>query len=127
MCYVHAFSFFFLLLLLFFYGMCHQRFRIEVIIPLDANLHLFSLNVCALFTIRRLNPAEGGLVAEEHGQEERQPHPPQRQVIVRRFQFGFQLDLLLILKLAAVVFLFNQDGSRQRLMLLLFFAFLIYL
>ncbi|XP_058113582.1 uncharacterized protein LOC131256647 isoform X2 [Magnolia sinica] len=72
------------------------------------------------------NPAEGA-VGEEHGQEGRQQHAPQRQVVVRRFQFGFQLDLLLILKLAAVVFVFNQDGSRQRLILLLFFASFVYL
>eukprot|EP00268_Persea_americana_P035454 TRINITY_DN349_c0_g1_i1.p1 TRINITY_DN349_c0_g1~~TRINITY_DN349_c0_g1_i1.p1 ORF type:complete len:286 (+),score=59.14 TRINITY_DN349_c0_g1_i1:116-973(+) len=75
----------------------------------------------------RPNPAEGGVVGEERGPEERQRHPPQRQVIVRRFQFGFQLDLLLIVKLAAVVFVFNQDGSRQRLLFLLFFASFIYL
>lgn len=75
----------------------------------------------------RPSNAEGGATSEEHGQEGRQQHPLQRQVIVRRFQFGFQLDLLLILKLAVVVFIFNQDGSRQRLILLLFFASFIYL
>ncbi|XP_077214704.1 uncharacterized protein LOC143849531 [Tasmannia lanceolata] len=75
----------------------------------------------------RPNPAEGGAVGEEHGQAGRQQHAIQRQVVVRRFQFGFQLDLFLILKLAAVIFLFNQDGSRQRLILLLFFASFIYL
>ena len=100
-----------------------------MIILLDSNLHLFFLTICVFvfFTIRRPNPAEGGVVGEERGPEERQRHPPQRQVIVRRFQFGFQLDLLLIVKLAAVVFVFNQDGSRQRLMFLLFFASFIYL
>eukprot|EP00249_Psilotum_nudum_P022319 c28468_g5_i1 orf=999-2381(-) len=50
----------------------------------------------------------------------------QRQ-LVRRFHVGFQLDLLLILKLAVVVFVFNQDGSRDRLLLLLFLAGLVYL
>ncbi|XP_077236806.1 uncharacterized protein LOC143878403 isoform X1 [Tasmannia lanceolata] len=75
----------------------------------------------------RPNPAEGGAVGEERGQEGRQQHAPQRQIVVRRFQFGFQLDLLLILKLAAVVFVFNQDGSTQRLILLLFFASFAYL
>lgn len=72
-----------------------------------------------------------GAEGEEHGQvgQQQQPqHPaPQRQVVVRRFQIAIQLDLLLILKLAAVIFLFNQDGSRQRLTLLVFFASLVYL
>lgn len=71
-------------------------------------------------------------MGEEHGQVG-QPQPqqqqpvPQRQVAVRRFQIAFQLDVMLILKLIAVVFLFNQDGSRQRLVILVFFASLIYL
>lgn len=68
----------------------------------------------------------------EQGQPGEQPQQqqqagPQRQVVVRRFQIAIQLDLLLILKLAAVIFLFNQDGSRQRLTLLVFFASLVYL
>lgn len=68
----------------------------------------------------------------EQGQPGEQPQPqqqagPQRQVVVRRFQIAIQLDILLILKLAAVIFLFNQDGSRQRLTLLVFFASLVYL
>jgi len=46
---------------------------------------------------------------------------------VRRFHFAFQLDLALIIKLAAVVFLFSQEGSKQRLFLLILFASLIYL
>ncbi|XP_057975562.1 uncharacterized protein LOC131162941 isoform X2 [Malania oleifera] len=82
---------------------------------------------------------EAGAAGEEHRQagpqqqqqqQQQQPQPqpaPQRQVVVRRFQIAFQLDLLLILKLAAVIFLFNQDGSRQRLVLLVFFASLVYL
>ncbi|KAF2577206.1 hypothetical protein F2Q68_00006672, partial [Brassica cretica] len=45
----------------------------------------------------------------------------------RFFQIAFQLDIFLILKLAAVIFLFNQDGSRQRLALLVIFATIIYL
>ncbi|KAL6977856.1 hypothetical protein U1Q18_026639 [Sarracenia purpurea var. burkii] len=62
------------------------------------------------------------------GQQQQQQHPaPQRQVVVRRFQIAIHIDLLLILKLAAVIFLFNQDGSRQRLALLVFFASLVYL
>ncbi|GKA55217.1 glycine-rich domain-containing protein 1 [Tanacetum coccineum] len=39
----------------------------------------------------------------------------QRQVVVRSFQIAIHLDLMLILKLAAIVFLFNQDGSRKGL------------
>ncbi|KAI3443420.1 hypothetical protein Pfo_000085 [Paulownia fortunei] len=71
-------------------------------------------------------------VGGEQGQPGEQPQHqqqagPQRQVVVRRFQIAIQLDLLLILKLAAVIFLFNQDGSRQRLTLLVFFASLVYL
>ncbi|KAK9097509.1 hypothetical protein Sjap_023006 [Stephania japonica] len=69
---------------------------------------------------------EGGAVSAENGQEARQQRLPQRQV-ERRFHPAFQIDLLLILKLAAFVFVFNQDGSRQRLFLLVFFAVLIYL
>ncbi|KAL6575240.1 hypothetical protein OROMI_012525 [Orobanche minor] len=73
-----------------------------------------------------------GEVGEEQGQPGEQPQQqqeagPQRQVIVRRFQIAIQLDLLLILKLAAVIFLFNHDGSKQRLTLLVFFASLVYL
>lgn len=77
--------------------------------------------------------AEAGASGEEHGQEgqqqqrQQQQPAPQRQIVVRRFQIAFQLDLLLILKLAAVIFLFNQDGSRQRLVVLVFFASLVYL
>ncbi|XP_020533748.1 uncharacterized protein LOC105644676 isoform X4 [Jatropha curcas] len=74
---------------------------------------------------------DAGAVSD-HGQGGQQPQQqqqpaPQRQVVVRRFQIAFQLDLLLILKLAAVIFLFNQDGSRQRLVVLVFFASLVYL
>lgn len=47
--------------------------------------------------------------------------------VVRRFQVGIQLDLLLLLKLAVVVFVFNQDGSKDRLLLLLGLAGVIYL
>ncbi|XP_030456383.1 uncharacterized protein LOC115677369 [Syzygium oleosum] len=76
---------------------------------------------------------EAGSTGEEQGQvghqqQNPQQHPaPQRQVVVRRFQIAIQLDLFLIVKLAAVIFLFNQDGSRQRLVVLVFFASLIYL
>ncbi|KAM7481130.1 hypothetical protein LguiB_005713 [Lonicera macranthoides] len=66
-----------------------------------------------------------GLVGQQ--QQQQQQIGPQRQVVVRRFQIAIHLDLLLILKLAAVIFLFNQDGSRQRLVLLIFFATLVYL
>ncbi|XP_073101857.1 uncharacterized protein [Elaeis guineensis] len=67
-----------------------------------------------------------GAAAEQQGQV-RQQQGPQRQVVVRRFHFAFHLDLVLIIKLAAVVFLLNPDGSRQRLFLLMFFASLVYL
>lgn len=77
--------------------------------------------------------SEGGTGGEEQGQAgqvgqgQQQQAGQQRQVVVRRFQIAIHLDLMLILKLAAVIFLFNQDGSRKRLVLLIFFASLIYL
>ncbi|WOL19023.1 hypothetical protein Cni_G27820 [Canna indica] len=68
---------------------------------------------------------------EEHGQEVRQQQGqqqgPQRPVVVRRFHFAFQVDLGLIVKLAAVVFLLSQDGSKHKLILLMLCASLIYL
>uniref|UniRef100_A0A1D1ZGH4 Putative peptide transport permease protein Mb1314c n=1 Tax=Anthurium amnicola TaxID=1678845 RepID=A0A1D1ZGH4_9ARAE len=72
-------------------------------------------------------PDPSGVVSGDNSQGPRQQHGPERQVVVRRFQFAIQIDLGLILKLAAVVFLFNQEGSRQRLITLLLSAFLIYL
>lgn len=63
----------------------------------------------------------------DHHQQHHPQLPPQRQVVVRRFQIAFQLDLLLIIKLAAVIFIFNHDGSRQRLALLVFLASIVYL
>ncbi|XP_061361969.1 uncharacterized protein LOC133305744 isoform X2 [Gastrolobium bilobum] len=77
--------------------------------------------------------SEAAAASENQGQAAQQQHPqqqqpaPQRQVVVRRFQIAFQIDLLLMLKLAAVIFLFNQDGSRQRLAVLVLFAALVYL
>ncbi|EPS72061.1 hypothetical protein M569_02701 [Genlisea aurea] len=65
--------------------------------------------------------------AQPQLQQQQAGHQPQRRVVVRRFQIAFQLDLFLILKLAAVIFLFNQDGSKQRLALLVFLASLVYL
>lgn len=62
--------------------------------------------------------------AAQVGQAQR---PEGQRQIVRRFHVAFQIDLLLILKLAVMVFIFNQDGSRDRLFLLLFLAGLIYL
>ncbi|CAN6250057.1 unnamed protein product [Urochloa humidicola] len=69
----------------------------------------------------------GAPAGEENVQDARQQNGPQRQVVVRRFHFAFQLDLALIIKLAAVVFLFSQEGSKQRLFFLILFASLIYL
>ncbi|CAI0427845.1 unnamed protein product [Linum tenue] len=81
------------------------------------------------FSIPTTPPPEAGS-AGDHGeqpQHQQQAPAPHRQVAVRRFQIAFQLDLFLILKLAAVIFLFNQDGSRQRLVVLVLFASLVYL
>ncbi|CAO2036416.1 unnamed protein product [Urochloa humidicola] len=72
-------------------------------------------------------PTIGAPAGEENVQDARQQNGPQRQVVVRRFHFAFQLDLALIIKLAAVVFLFSQEGSKQRLFFLILFASLIYL
>lgn len=82
-----------------------------------------------LFSTRPNNEAEnGGENQAQAGQGQQQQQPPhQRHVVERRFQIAFQLDLFLILKLAAVIFLFNQDGSRQRLAVLVIFATIIYL
>ncbi|GAA0174645.1 hypothetical protein LIER_27988 [Lithospermum erythrorhizon] len=75
--------------------------------------------------------SESGAVGQDQGQggqpQMQQPPGQQRQVVVRRFQIAIQIDVPLILKLAAVIFLFNQDGSRQKLALLIFFALIIYL
>jgi len=74
--------------------------------------------------------SEAAAASENQGQAGQQPQQqpaPQRQVVIRRFQIAFQIDLLLMLKLAAVIFLFNQDGSRQRLIVLVFFAAIVYL
>ncbi|KAJ4763421.1 transmembrane protein [Rhynchospora pubera] len=77
---------------------------------------------------RRENQNTGGGEGQGVGQPQQGLHRQQpQQVMVRRFQFQFQLDLALIIKLAAVVFLFSQEGSKQRLFLLTFFAFVIYL
>ncbi|KAL3623492.1 hypothetical protein CASFOL_029503 [Castilleja foliolosa] len=78
------------------------------------------------------NAPDAREVGDEQGQPGGQPQQqeqagPQRRVVIRRFQIAIQLDLLLILKLAAVIFLFNQDGSKQRLTLLVFFASIVYL
>ncbi|XP_076936553.1 uncharacterized protein LOC143603720 [Bidens hawaiensis] len=72
------------------------------------------------------SPSEAGTQGgEEQGQQPQAGQ--QRQVVVRRFQIAIHVDLMLLFKLAAVIFLFNQDGSRKRLVLLIFVASLIYL
>lgn len=71
-----------------------------------------------------------GQLDQQQQQQQQQPQqlqPPAQRQVGRRFPVAFQLDLFLILKLVAVIFLFNQDGSRQRLVLLVFFASLVYL
>ncbi|KAF2317205.1 hypothetical protein GH714_016637 [Hevea brasiliensis] len=60
--------------------------------------------------------------ANDQGQGGQQPQQqqaaPQRQVVVRRFQIAFQLDLLLILKLAAVIFCSTKMDQEQDLLCL---------
>ncbi|GER41782.1 RING/U-box superfamily protein [Striga asiatica] len=105
------------------------------VLPFAQSITGFPTNTLIPFTYNiptaRSSSGNGG-VGGEQGQLQEQPQQqqeagPQRQVVVRRFQIAIQLDLLLILKLAAVIFLFNQDGSKQRLTLLVFFASLVYL
>ncbi|GJN01822.1 hypothetical protein PR202_ga19123 [Eleusine coracana subsp. coracana] len=97
--------------------------------PLAVAMGMGSFAPTTLVPLTYKVPTEsvGAPVGEEHGQDGRQQNGPQRQVVVRRFHFAFQLDLALIIKLAAVVFLFSQEGSKQRLFLLILFASLIYL
>lgn len=99
-------------------------------------LLLTILRSSTMYSLMQLNSGpspDAGASGEEPAQEglqqqrQQQQPAPQRQIVVRRFQIAFQLDLLLIVKLAAVIFLFNQDGSRQRLVVLIFFASLVYL
>ncbi|KAL2458211.1 hypothetical protein Fot_55745 [Forsythia ovata] len=106
------------------------------VLPFAQPIVGFPSNALIPFTynipVERSSP-DTGAVGDEQGQVGEQPQhqqqqpEPQRQVVVRRFQIVFQLDILLILKLAAVIFLFSQDGSRQRLTLLVFFASIVYL
>lgn len=103
--------------------------------PYDRNVTGFPYNTLIPLTYRTptRRSSEAAAASENQGQAGQQQHPqqqqpaPQRQVVVRRFQIAFQIDLLLMLKLAAVIFLFNQDGSRQRLVVLVLFAALVYL
>ncbi|XP_050372881.1 uncharacterized protein LOC126790613 [Argentina anserina] len=80
-----------------------------------------------------LDVSTGG---EQQGQEgQQQPQQPRQQqhpgaprrVIVRRFQIQFRLDPILILKLIALLLLFNQDGSRQKMVILMICATIVYL
>lgn len=80
--------------------------------------------LCEHRTSRGVGEDQGQLDQRQQQQQQQQP-PAER--VVRRFQFGLRLDLLLILKLVAVMFLFNQDGSRQRLLAIGFFVSLVYL
>lgn len=88
---------------------------------LNLVMHLFHL-ICVPF--RRQS---AGAASDERGQEVAQQHGVQRQRVARRVQFAFQLDLGLIIKLAAMIFLFSQDGSPQNFVLLIFFASFVYL
>lgn len=68
--------------------------------------------------------------AEEPGQggdAVRQQPGPEGQVALRRIHVEIQLDLTLLIKLAFIVALFGQDGSRQRKMFLILLATIVYL
>lgn len=86
--------------------------------------------------IRSRSSPDVGAGGEQHGQEgqqqpqqqRQQQHPgPQRRVVIRRFQIQFRLDPVLILKLIALLLLFNQDGSRQKMVILVICATIVYL
>ncbi|CAK8531890.1 unnamed protein product [Lathyrus sativus] len=100
--------------------------------PFDRHVTGLPYTTLIPLTYRTPTPSsEAAAAGENQGQTAQHPQQqqaaPQRQVVVRRFQIAFQIDLLLMLKLAAVIFLFNQDGSRQRLVVLVLFAVLVYL
>ncbi|BBN16524.1 hypothetical protein MPTK1_7g07080 [Marchantia polymorpha subsp. ruderalis] len=76
------------------------------------------LDAAAQDGIRQRQPALRGALAGGRADNQR---------VVRRFRVGFQVDLLLILKLAVVVFVFNQDGSKDRFLLLFLLAGIVYL
>ncbi|KAL5098181.1 hypothetical protein RYX36_002508 [Vicia faba] len=99
--------------------------------PFDRHVTGLPYTTLIPLTYRTPTPSTEGAAGENQGQAAQHPQQqqaaPQRQVVVRRFQIAFQIDLLLMLKLAAVIFLFNQDGSRQRLFVLVLFAVLVYL
>ncbi|CAA3021815.1 uncharacterized protein LOC111384573 [Olea europaea subsp. europaea] len=106
------------------------------VLPFAQPISGFPSNTLIPFTYNlpvERSSSETGAVGDVQGQVGEQPHQqqqqpgPQREVIVRRFQIVFHLDVALIVKLVAVIFLFSQDGSRERLTLLVFFALLIYL
>ncbi|CAI9779837.1 unnamed protein product [Fraxinus pennsylvanica] len=106
------------------------------VLPVAQPITGFTSNTLIPFTynvpVERSSPETGaagdvqGQVGEQPQNQQQQQLGPQGQVIVRRFQIVFHLDIPLILKLAAVIFLFSQDGSRQRLTLLVIFASLVY-
>lgn len=76
-------------------------------------------------------PTRSNTAGEESGQGGEAVRRPngaaQRRVVVRRFVIAFQLDLGLLFKLAFGVVLFSQDGSRQRTIILILIATLVYL
>ncbi|KAE9601645.1 hypothetical protein Lal_00040707 [Lupinus albus] len=99
------------------------------------NCHVTGIPYNTLIPLTYTTPtrpsSEGATVGENQGQasQQQQPHQqlpaPQRQV-VRRFEVVIRIDLFLMLKLAAMIFMLS-DGSMQRLVLLVLFASLVYL
>ncbi|CAM8897408.1 unnamed protein product [Rhodiola kirilowii] len=96
--------------------------------PIPNNLIPFTYTVPT--TTSSSGSGESGQENEPVGQQGVQPQQqggPEGQVIVRQFQIAINVDLPLLLKLVAVIYLFHQDGSRRRLALLVFFASIVYL
>uniref|UniRef100_A0A7N0SV99 Uncharacterized protein n=1 Tax=Kalanchoe fedtschenkoi TaxID=63787 RepID=A0A7N0SV99_KALFE len=85
------------------------------------------------YSVPTAHSSEGGATGQENepagqqGAQAQQQRGPDGRVIVRHFQIAINLDLPLLLKLVAVIYLFHQDGSRQRLALLVFLASIVYL
>ncbi|CAO2841781.1 unnamed protein product [Amaranthus hypochondriacus] len=98
-------------------------------IPLTYNIPTRSISSEVTSASGEQSQSQMGAQQQQQQQQQQQAlqHGPQRQIVGRRFPFAFHLDFALLLKLAAMIFIFSQDGSRHRLAVLVFFAFIIYL
>lgn len=102
-----------------------MSFKSEIFLSYQKKKYLNVLFSSLVHPSRRTN--SDGEEQAQGGDAVRQQLGPQRPVVVRRFHFAIQVDLALLLKLAFAVVLFGQDGSRQRTMVLILLATLVYL